>query len=216
MLRCSGGSVRDGDETTRSPTAISPADGSTNPAISRSVVVLPQPDGPSRHTSSPCSMRSDTSSTTACFPYRLVSPRSSTDATTPPRRFSHPAWLLLASLAQIRKELRGHHRLERHLMPGGVPVIIVGEFEAFTGPRVTRNEAGVEVDHLVAFCRGLLDERAPHQVEVGPLPGLGRIGVAEPIEAEQHAVGPKADPLRDIAQEGIDGGQRVPHALPVG
>ena len=54
-----------GEETTRSPTRISPADGSMKPAISRSVVVLPQPDGPSRQTSSPCSMRSDTSSTTA-------------------------------------------------------------------------------------------------------------------------------------------------------
>ena len=68
MLRCSGGSVRAGDDTTRSPTTISPADGSTKPAISRSVVVLPQPDGPSRQTSSPCSMRSDTSSTTAFAP----------------------------------------------------------------------------------------------------------------------------------------------------
>ena len=68
MLRCSGGSVRAGDDTTRSPTAISPADGSTKPAISRKVVVLPQPDGPSRQTSSPCSMRSDTSSTTASRP----------------------------------------------------------------------------------------------------------------------------------------------------
>ena len=65
MLRCSGGKVRAVEDTTRSPTAISPAEGSTKPAISRKVVVLPQPDGPSRQTSSPCSMRSDTSSTTA-------------------------------------------------------------------------------------------------------------------------------------------------------
>ena len=51
MLRCSGGSVRSGEETTRSPSAISPAVGSMKPAIRRSAVVLPQPDGPSRHTS---------------------------------------------------------------------------------------------------------------------------------------------------------------------
>ena len=56
MLRRSGGSVRAGDDTTLSPTRISPADGSTKPAISRSVVVLPQPDGPSRQTSWPCSI----------------------------------------------------------------------------------------------------------------------------------------------------------------
>src|SRR5260370_28183133 len=60
---------------------ISRAVGSTKPAIRRNVVVLPQPEGPSRQTSSPCSMRSDTSSTTAVFSYRLVKFRSSTDAT---------------------------------------------------------------------------------------------------------------------------------------
>src|SRR5437660_6663373 len=84
MLRCSGGSVRAAEDTTLSPTAISPAVGSTKPAISRRVVVLPQPEGPSRQTSSPCSMRSDTLSTTAAAPYRLVRPRNSTDATTTP------------------------------------------------------------------------------------------------------------------------------------
>src|SRR5262249_58321921 len=39
------------------------------------------PEGPSKHTSRPCSMVSETSSTTATSPYRLVTPRSSTDAT---------------------------------------------------------------------------------------------------------------------------------------
>ncbi len=68
MLRVSGGSVRDGEDTTRLPTAISPALGSTKPAIRRSVVVLPQPEGPSRQTMSPCSILSETSSTTARSP----------------------------------------------------------------------------------------------------------------------------------------------------
>src|SRR5215831_10205932 len=81
MLRTSGGRVRIGDDTTRSPTTISPAVGSTKPAISRKVVVLPQPEGPSRQTSSPCSTRSDTLSTTGDLSYRLVKFRSSTDAT---------------------------------------------------------------------------------------------------------------------------------------
>ena len=81
MLRRSGGSVFCGDETTRSPTRISPSVGSTKPAISRKVVVLPQPDGPSRHTSVPCSIVIEMLSTTALGPYFFVNPRSSTDAT---------------------------------------------------------------------------------------------------------------------------------------
>src|SRR5262249_17765523 len=80
-FRASGGRVRRADDSTRSPTTISPAVGSTKPAIRRNVVVLPQPEGPSKQTSSPCSMRSDTSSTTGDLSYRLVRFRSSTDAT---------------------------------------------------------------------------------------------------------------------------------------
>src|SRR6266496_1580487 len=80
MLRCSGGSVRVFEETRRSPTLISPSEGSRNPASSRSVVVLPQPDGPNRQTSCPWSIRKETSSTTASDPNRLVRPRKSTDA----------------------------------------------------------------------------------------------------------------------------------------
>jgi hypothetical protein len=68
MLRRSGGTVRAGEEITLSPTLISPAEGSTKPAISRSVVVLPQPDGPSRHTKQPCSTVSEISSTTGSSP----------------------------------------------------------------------------------------------------------------------------------------------------
>src|SRR5258708_6027413 len=85
MLRRSGGSVFCGDDTTRSPTRISPSVGSTKPATSRSVVVLPQPEGPSRQTSVPCSISIDTLSTTADGPYLLVNPRSSTDANASPR-----------------------------------------------------------------------------------------------------------------------------------
>src|SRR5882757_7046314 len=80
ILRCSGGKVRTFEDTSRSPTWISPAVGSRKPAISRSVVVLPQPDGPNRQTSCPWSIRSETSSTTASDPNRLVRPRNSTDA----------------------------------------------------------------------------------------------------------------------------------------
>src|SRR5260370_40469065 len=80
MLRCSGGSVRAFEDTSRSPTWISPSEGSRKPAISRNVVVLPQPEGPSRQTNCPWSIRSETLSTTASDPNRLVRPRKSTDA----------------------------------------------------------------------------------------------------------------------------------------
>ena len=68
MLRRSGGTVRAGEDRTWSPTRISPPVGSTKPAISRSVVVFPQPDGPNRQTSRPCSIVNDTLSTTASGP----------------------------------------------------------------------------------------------------------------------------------------------------
>src|SRR5262245_48590315 len=84
MLRRSGGCVFCGEDTIRSPTKISPIVGSTKPAIRRSVVVLPQPDGPRRHTRLPCSIVSDTSSTTASEPYFFVRFPNSPDATFPP------------------------------------------------------------------------------------------------------------------------------------
>src|SRR5882757_2645922 len=92
ILRCSGGKVRALEDTSRSPTWISPSEGSRNPANSRSVVVLPQPDGPSRQTSCPWSIRNETSSTTASAPNRLVRPRKSTDANqVPPAIAPFPA-----------------------------------------------------------------------------------------------------------------------------
>src|SRR5581483_6581107 len=81
MLRASGGKVRRGEETMRSPTTISPEVGSRKPAIRRSVVVLPQPEGPSRQSSLPCSIFRETSSTAVVAPKRIVRRLSSTDAT---------------------------------------------------------------------------------------------------------------------------------------
>src|SRR5437879_8636540 len=89
MLRRSGGSVFCGEDTTRSPTRISPSVGSTKPAISRNVVVLPQPDGPSRQTSVPWAIVIEMLSTTAFEPYFFVNPRNSTDATRHPSKAAH-------------------------------------------------------------------------------------------------------------------------------
>src|SRR6478752_3318496 len=111
MLRCSGGSVRALDDTSRSPTWISPSEGSRKPAISRSVVVLPQPDGPSRQTSCPWSIFKETLSTTASGPNRLVRPRKSTDANRSIPRYrsctdQRPAWY-----ASIRTKTRWEREL---------------------------------------------------------------------------------------------------------
>src|SRR3954469_23370896 len=135
MLRCSGGSVRAFDDTSRSPTRISPPVGSRKPAISRSVVVLPQPEGPSRQTSCPWSIRNETSSTTASAPNRLVRPRKSTDAnriTPMPRRYR----LLIYGGINISTNDEAKKRLQKFaffVMAGLAPPIHV--FLALVGRR---------------------------------------------------------------------------------
>src|SRR5947209_8445571 len=57
----------------RPSSMIAPPLGSTKPAIICSVVVLPQPEGPSSDTNSPFSTSSDRPSTAACVPKCLVS-----------------------------------------------------------------------------------------------------------------------------------------------
>src|SRR5712692_9664175 len=69
--------------TTRSPTLISPARGRSRPAIERSVVVLPQPLGPSRVNSFP----SGTSNVTSCAA-RTIWPRSLGYSVKSPSTFS--------------------------------------------------------------------------------------------------------------------------------
>src|SRR5262245_9473143 len=68
-----------------------PSSGSRMPAMMRSNVVLPQPDGPSRVTNSPLSTDSETPSTAATASNRLRSPTSSRDMTKGPS----VAWGLL-------------------------------------------------------------------------------------------------------------------------
>ena len=63
MLRRSGGTTARRRRHDLAATRISPASGARKPAIIRSVVVLPQPEGPSRQTNSPCSMARSIAST---------------------------------------------------------------------------------------------------------------------------------------------------------
>ncbi len=63
MLRLSGGTTPLASARTRSPNRIEPSLGVSNPAIIRSTVVLPQPDGPSSARKPPSLMSSETSFT---------------------------------------------------------------------------------------------------------------------------------------------------------
>src|SRR5206468_9376131 len=69
--------------TSRSPIRISPALGSSSPAMQRSTVVFPQPDGPSSTKNSPSCTSSDMSSSAGrpSGSYRLARRRRVTDAT---------------------------------------------------------------------------------------------------------------------------------------
>src|SRR5690349_20749451 len=58
--------------TSRSPIQISPLETSSRPAIIRSSVDLPQPDGPTRTRNSPSPISSDTSSTAVTLPNVFV------------------------------------------------------------------------------------------------------------------------------------------------
>ena len=64
---CVGSGVMSSPSSTMAPLV-----GSSSPAIMRSSVVLPQPDGPSRHTKVPCGTLSWTLSTAAKLPNFLV------------------------------------------------------------------------------------------------------------------------------------------------
>ncbi len=64
--------------TTRPPIAISPAVMFSSPAIMRSSVDLPQPDGPTRMTNSPSSISTLTPCSTSVVPKRLRTSRMDT------------------------------------------------------------------------------------------------------------------------------------------
>src|SRR5439155_14825788 len=76
MPRFSGGSEWPGAEIARPSSSMVPSVGSRKPAIIRSVVVLPQPEGPSSETNSPRASASVARSTAVKAPKRQVTSRS--------------------------------------------------------------------------------------------------------------------------------------------
>src|SRR5882672_9846961 len=91
--------------TTRSPTLISPARGRSRPAIERSVVVLPQPLGPSRVNSFP----SGTSNVTSCAA-RTIWPRSLGYSVKRPSTFSTRFSGSLLDSEFLAQKLGHHHQ----------------------------------------------------------------------------------------------------------
>src|SRR5205823_6126371 len=80
MARRSGGTITVDDEMTSLPTLISPPSGSRNPAIKRSVVVFPQPEGPKSQTNAPSPISRWRLSTAGSVANFLVNPTSDTVA----------------------------------------------------------------------------------------------------------------------------------------
>jgi hypothetical protein len=68
MPRRSGGTTASGEEIGSPLRRMVPCDGGMKPAIMRSMVVLPQPEGPSSEMNSPCAMSSEKSSTATASP----------------------------------------------------------------------------------------------------------------------------------------------------
>src|SRR5262249_14349620 len=91
--RCAGGRY----DTSRPPISIMPASWSSRPAITRSSVVLPQPEGPRMQTSLPAWTSSETASIAVKAPNRLVILTARTCA--PPPASSATRWLLSLGLS---------------------------------------------------------------------------------------------------------------------
>ena len=73
--RAAGGSR----DTSRPPISMVPSFCGSRPAMARSSVVLPQPEGPRKQTSSPLAMSSETSFSAVKLPKRLTRPRMRMD-----------------------------------------------------------------------------------------------------------------------------------------
>src|ERR1700704_218030 len=99
--------LRAEEYTTRSPTLISPARGRSRPAIERSVVVLPQPLGPSKVNNFP----SGTSKLTSCAA-RTIWPRSLGYSVNNPSTFSTGFGASFLDAEFLAQPLGDHHQNE--------------------------------------------------------------------------------------------------------
>src|SRR5215203_4872759 len=102
--------------TSSPPITTRPAVGGTKPATMRSVVVLPQPEGPSSATISPCATSRSTRSTAVEAPYRLPrASRTRRPITSPPhRRRSRSSYDPRYGHETVRDQHQGAHEQDLH------------------------------------------------------------------------------------------------------
>src|ERR671918_1946702 len=191
--------------TTLPPISTSPAVASSSPAIVRSSVVLPQPEGPSRTRYSPSPVPRSTPSTAATSPWRkcFLSPRTSTASAI---RGAVPSRLSAADQTPLAPFLEDRHDLA---LGGGD-----GGFRRLPAARRARHHVRQEesAEHLADRRVGralVADVRAPVErvLEHGQL--VGRLGaervVVEPALQVRHALRER----REVVQLRFPGGARV-------
>src|SRR5712692_181356 len=183
--------------TRRSPNQISPASGAPKPAMSRSSVVLPQPEGPSSVKSSPSAISSVTRSTAVTRSKPFVTLRSEMFIGPGSARPAHPESTILAAaraaarlrLLPDRFDLRAEPRLEGvGALLGDALVVDVGDLAVEVGAHAARELDG----HLRVGAGRSLDlvpgrDREEPALREDLLPALGeqeldegarRLGVA--------------------------------------
>src|SRR5215208_4066729 len=151
--------------TTRPPIAISPSLTCSSPAIIRSKVDFPQPDGPSSTTNERSSMVTSTPCNTSMLPKRLTTDRTSTVAiSSPPIRGS-------LVLAPGPSQTKGRRKLVR--FPTLAQSIVRRKFKGSPLGRTFRNRLS---SHLLCrfflrgfFCRLLRRLVKPHHIAFGVL-----------------------------------------------
>src|SRR6516165_2112939 len=208
MLRRSGGNA----VTSRPSKRMRPESGSTNPAIERRVVVLPQPLGPSSDTSSPSPISMLRSSTAVVAPNRFVKPLIVT-------------FVIAAESRPTRAESAGHASCHFLVPPiddrvavfvGGIPVeqddllssVAVERDQWF---QIVRNFGGLARWRHIEPLNPFLLDIGPQQ-EVDPLVAFGLLLAAfqrvEHLVEHEAAFGRRLDvDLRALELEPRNGGK---------
>src|SRR5579885_3549347 len=146
------------------PRSTRPSSGCSKPAMTRSVVVLPEPDGPSSVKNSPAATSTSTPATATTSPYVLRTPRRETSAGKAGFQDVEAALELLVA------------DRERRQQPDHVSVDAAGEQHEPAFARLRRDAGG-----LVAGAFGQLDRE--HRAEPTHVAARGR----DRLEPRSHA-----------------------------
>src|SRR6478735_7030462 len=173
---------------------IDPEVGVSRPATIRSVVVLPQPDGPRRAKNEPFGMSRSSSRTAVNAPNDFVTPRSRSPSYVAPSAVGD-AVSTTCDIGPVSFVLRGLLVVERHEVEGVRQHRVVGE------DQLVRGEVGVDLLHLLARSLDGADV-----VDPGREPGgdLGLVVVVDPLlgvrlvgreVGDHHVVAPERQAL---------------------